>query len=311
MFFKKASSIIQPSAFDQNQPIYILGDNALAVFLAAKFQEGGQTSVILTPQAPTRGYQSVEMSLKEEYNLQKKNLTLYKTAHIAQEPLSIIITCRLNSLRAHLTLLPGSRYPDVPIICFNQISNLESIRPIFGTSFHKAYFSGYLTLNGSNLIADGTLPEIILSEKKEDNEKLEKILGLSGLKISFQEKDRYNFWKTNAAKIIGYSAVHPKQHISEIINNEDGKKALQNAAQEISQLAKFEKVKIAPEEIMRQLFDTPHNFYYKKNDATPIENAAYLEKLYNMLSEKARTYKCKIPQINLLIKRNYENLLKR
>lgn len=311
MFFKKETPIVQTLNIEKDKPIYILGDDVLATFLTAKFQENGQQAVLLTPNAPTQGYKALEISLKEEYNLQKKNVTLYKTAHISQEPLLLIIASKINSLRSHLTLMLRNRYPDVPVICFNQISNLESIRPIFGTSFHKAYFSGYLTINGSSIVSCGQHPEIIISEKKEENSSLEKIMSLCGIKISFQEKDRYNFWKNNAAQIIGYLSALPKQHITEIINNEESKKALQLAAQEISLLAKFEKVKISPDEIMRQLFETPHGFYYKRNDSSAIENAAYLEKLYNMLSDKARTYKCKIPQINYFIKRNYDNLLKR
>ena len=314
MFFKK--NHVQTENINittDEKPIYVLGDDDLALFLTAKLQENGQKSILLTTSAPALKYKNIDINLKEEYNLQKNDIQLTTTSYVSQTPTAILIACKINSFRAHLTLLPKMQNFDAPVVYFNPMSDLTEIQPLFGSSFYKAYFNGYLSLNGSNLTACGFMPEIIVSAKKENDEKLavEQILALTGLKISIQEKDICNFWKNNSARLIGYLATMPKQHITDLLNNNDGKEHLIAAAREICSLAKFEKVKLSGDEIIRELLDTPRNFYYKKSNFSKIENASQLEKLYNMLSEKARTYKCKIPELNQMIKENYEYLLKK
>ena len=320
MFFKKihtqpAPETAQSSA--EQHLIYVLGDDDLALFLAAKLQENGQKIVLLTTSAPAIGYRNLNLTLKEEYNLQKKDLVLHSTSYASQTPDAILIACKNNSFRAHLTLLPSSRYQETPIICFNPMADTETIRPLLGTCFYKAYFSGYLSANASTITSCGLMPELILSAardtKKEDPapHPAEAILALCGLKLSLQNKDKENFWKTQASRILGYLATAPKQSVQELLNNKEQKNILTQAAKEICQLAKFEKVKLSSEDIIRELFDTPRNFYYKSGNLSKIENASQLEKLYNMLSEKARTYKCKIPELNRMIKQNYDNLLKK
>ncbi len=316
MFFKKnhPQTEIEKIEFNTSEkPIYILGDDDLALFLAAKLQENEQNVILLTTKAPASGMQKLKITLKEEYNLQKNDIFLLTTSYIKQAPAAILIASKLNSFRAHLTLLPKMQNFNIPVVYFNPMSDLTEIHPLFGASFYKAYFNGYLSFNGSNLTSCGLMPEILISAKKENDKNLpvEQILALTGLKIVVHEKDAYNFWKNNASRIIGYLTTYPKQHILDILNNKDGKEKLISAVHEICRLAKYEKIKLSEDEIVRELLDTPREFYYKKSTFSKIENASFLEKLYNMLSEKARTYKCKIPELNQLIKKNYEYLLRK
>lgn len=316
MFFKKNHT--QPDIENNNisteeHPVYVLGDNDLALFLMAKLQAGGKKAILLTTKAPVFEYQKIEISLKEEYNLQKNSYTFNACSHISQTPSAVLISCNNNSLRAHLTLLSPQYCQNIPIVCFNQIDNFSLIRPLFGEFFYQAYFNGYLLNNNSNLTACGLLPEITLSAPQETDEPLpiEEILKATELKITFNEKDNYNFWKNNAAQIIGYLISAPKHHISEQINNKEEKELLKTAAKELCQLAKFEKVKISEEEILRTLLETPRSFYYKNNHQSPTEQASRLGQLYSMLRTKAQTYKYQIPQLNRLIKENYDYILKK
>lgn len=313
MFFKKNHTTTEKTLHTLSKPIYILGDSGLALFLTAKLQENNQNSILLTTSAPVFSYKNIEVSLKEEYNLQKSNLIIKATAHIEQEPAAILIAANNNSFRSQLTLLPSKSYQDIPIICFNNLFDIEAIRPLFGNYFYKAYFNGYLIQNGTNLTACGLQPEIILTLPKKQEEKgiAENILGLTKIKISSSEKDAYNFWKTHASRILGYLATSNKQPIMDILNSKQEKENLLSAIREICLLAKYEKVKLSEDDIIKELLETPRNFYYKDNALTKIENASFLEKLYGMLSEKARTYKCKIPELNQLIKKNYDYLLKK
>lgn len=314
MFFRKNHTPAQNTQTNTDKkPIYVLGDNDLALFLTAKLQENGQRSILLTSSASALNYTTFNLTLKEEYNLQKREIGILTTACAKEEPAAVIISCHNSSFRAHLTLLPSQRIQEIPIICFNTMVDIETIRPLLGSAFCKAYFNGYLNRNGNMLSACGFLPEIILSAEKKENEKttIEKTMEATGLKVSVSDKDVANFWKNNASRILGYLTTSPKQHILDILNNKEAKQNLQIAANELCQLAKYEKVKLSTEDILRELFDVPRDFYYKTSNCSKIENASQLDKLYNMLSERARSYKCKIPAINQLIKQNYENLFQK
>ncbi len=316
MFFKKSHILPnnnETTSSSDKKTIYVLGDDDLALYLAAKFKENGQRCILLSTSGPALGSKQTEISLKEEYNLQKSNISITTSSFVSEEPEAIFIAGNSNTFYAHLTLLPQRRYPDTPIVCFNTINKTNILAPLLGQNFYKAYFKGFLTLSGNNLIANGPLPEITLIAKKEKEEKLgiEETLATSGLKISITEKNIENFWKNNAVEILGYLSTYPKQHIMEILNNKNQKDKIHQAASEICNLAKFEKVKLSADDIIHELIDTPRNFYYKKSSYSKTENASRLEKLYNMLSEKARTYKCKIPELNQMIKDNYDYLLKK
>ena len=236
---------------------------------------------------------------------------LQLVSRIKEEPQLIIIASEQHNLRANLSLLPSTRYPNTPIICFNQIENLKLLRPLFGTNFCKAYFNGYLYLSGATLSLCGPEPKITLSVTEKNNQphpSQELLTGL-GFSCTCQGNDTLNFWQNNAEPIIGYLASRPKQHIAELLKADDTQTDLMQAIKEIITLAKHEKVKLSAENIIRRFLETPKGFYYKNNEISKTETAFILDRLYNTLSQKSHLYKCKISKINQLGGRKFERIL--
>ncbi len=311
MFFKKKAVENPIQANNEDKPIYILGDGALAQYFAAKLTILGHKARLLTSEATAK--KEKEITFKEEYSLQKQTLLLQLVSRIKEEPQLIIIASEQHNLRANLSLLPSTRYPNTPIICFNQIENLKLLRPLFGTNFCKAYFNGYLYLSGATLSLCGPEPKITLSVTEKNNQphpSQELLTGL-GFSCTCQGNDTLNFWQNNAEPIIGYLASRPKQHIAELLKADDTKTDLMQAIKEIITLAKHEKVKLSAENIIRRFLETPKGFYYKNNEISKTETAFILDRLYNTLSQKSHLYKCKISKINQFIKQNYDDLLKK
>lgn len=310
MFFKKKTIINEAQTLPEDKPIYILGNSAMALYFAAKLTSMGHNAWLLTPQATSK--KDKEITFKEEYSLQKQNLLLKCTTRVANAPLLIIIASNQKDLRANLSLLPGQKYPDTPIMCFNQIENMELLHPLLGTNFCQAYFNGYIYLSGTTLSVCGSEPQITLSAKEKNDQlnPLKELIKNLGFECLCQENNTLNFWQNNISQIIGYLASKPKQHITDLLKTESTKENIMRAVKEISLLAKQDKVKISPENIIRRLLETPKNFYYKNTEAGKTEAAFVLDRLYNTLSKKSRFYKCKIPTINQLIKQNYDDLLK-
>lgn len=316
MFFKKSSKTADsPVSFNENssQPIYIMGESPLALFLGAKLQTSGQNVVLLTSSAPANSFKNIEFTLKEEYNLQKRAISLKATSLATQEPLLLIIAAENFNIKSNLTLIPSKTFAAIPRLCFNQFENPEIIRPLLGYHCSKAYFDGYLDFDGSILTAYGSNPQIIITPAKAENEfdRFDRIFKNTELKTFYGDNDLLNFWENFAPFIIGYLCSTPKLHICEQLNNKESKNQIAAAASEICRLALFEQVQLSVEDLLKKLLNTPHGFSFKKNGQLRSHQAAELDFYYSLLSNKARIYKCKIPELNLLMKNNYNQLLKK
>ncbi len=157
------------------------------------------------------------------------------------------------------------------------------------------------------------MPQITLTTTKNEKETeiLTGVLRTSDIKIAGCNNAQQNFWENFAPFIIGYLFSAQRQHISDILNNKESKKAISSAIAEICRLAAFEKIQLSENDLLRQLLETPRNFYFKKNRRLRAHDAAELDSYYSLLINKAQTFKCKMPQIGRLIKNNYNQLLKK
>lgn len=315
MFFKKSAKTSEdftPLATNNVNPIYILGENKLALFLAAKLQASGQNVIILTTSAPVNTFKNIEFTLKEEYNLKKNTFQIAATSLLSHKPQLIIIASDQYNLQSHLTLLPSSFYPDTQLLCFNLIESKEILRPLLGHNYNQAYFNGHLDSDGSALSALGKAPQIVVSSNKSENEleTIETIFKTAEIKVNLSKNDNLNFWENFAPYILGYLCSSAKQHIVDLLNDKEEKNSIIAAASELCRLATHEQVHLNKEELLRNLYETPHSFYFKKSNTSCTYEAAILDSYHSLLSLKARTYKCKTPTLNSLIKTNYNYLLK-
>ncbi len=316
MFFKRFSQQAKETAVAEpisTQPVYILGESPLALFLAAKFKQSGNNVFLLNAKAPATSLKNISFTLKEEYNLQKNSFTVPATSRIAVDPQLIIVASEHYSLKSNLSLLPCKTYPYSPLVCFNYIENPDTIRPLLGSKASQAYFKGFLELDNAALTAFGPMPQITLTTTKNEKETeiLTGVLRTSDIKIAGCNNAQQNFWENFAPFIIGYLFSAQRQHISDILNNKESKKAISSAIAEICRLAAFEKIQLSENDLLRQLLETPRNFYFKKNRRLRAHDAAELDSYYSLLINKAQTFKCKMPQIGRLIKNNYNQLLKK
>lgn len=309
MFFKKHHSQEEVEVLETEKPFYILGNGALALFLAARIQSSGKKVFLLTPSAPIDTPQFVEFSLKEEYNLQKKQLKIPMVSHVHYEPECFVVASDYHNLKSHLTLLPSKRYPHIPLVCFNCLQSFDILRPIMGENFVRAYFKGYLFYKSGTLLACGSQPELVFSAKEDLLPEVKNFIDAAELKVQENENDLYNFWTENAPFMAAYLTLFPKQHISELLSASENKQKILSVIHELSQLAKSDNVKLNEDYMIRQLIDTPRNFYHKETVVGRLEQTTLLDCYYNLLLSKARSAKCKIPVVSKLVKENYDALL--
>ena len=308
MFFKKSNKknhIL--NTINDLRPVYIIGSSSLALYLGAKLKSAGLNILSITSKTEEKTF-----TLKEEYNLQKTICTLSSTTQIKEEPQLVIIASEAHNLKSNLTLLSSLRFPDTPILCFNHIENIKIIRPLLGRNFTQAYFNGYLDISGSTLSAYSPAPQITITASPDENkaEIFNNIFQQIEIKTFYENNDILNFWENFAPNALGYLLSFSKKHITEQLNDKETKKNIAKATAEICKLAANEQIALSAEDIIKQLLITPRNFYFKKDESRQQE-AAKLDSFYTLLTDKARTYKCKTPELNLLMRNNYNKILKK
>ncbi len=309
MFFKKNRPQSDIQILDDSKPIYVLGNGDLAMYLAAKIQSIGKQVFILTPFAPVDEPAWMDFNLKEEYNLQKKQIKLPMISHIKTEPECLIIASDYYNLKSHLTLLPSLRFPDIWTVCFNQLQSFKFLQPLLGKNCTQAYFHGFLSLKGNTLLSCGIKPEIVFTGSTEVKEQAEIFQNLTDLTVELNENNLYNFWMKNAPFMVAYLSLAPKQHVSELLNSSEQKQKMLSAIDELVLLARSDKVKLSADYIVRQLINCPRNYFHKDTITARLEKITLLDCYYHLLLVKAREAKCKIPVISQLIKDNYALLI--
>lgn len=316
MFFKKLLKNIdlsQPEDNTNQAPVYIIGVSPLAIFLGATLQNAGENIVIISNANNCKKLKDEGIILKEEYNLQKKLYQFNTSSSIKDEPKLIILAADPYNLKSHLTFLRGKTYPDAPLLCFNQIEHIEIIRPLLGRNFTQAYVNGYLQSDGETITVYGRPPHFTVSQPRPENETniIYEIFSASGCKVTFNENNIQNYWEHFAPSALGFLASSVKAPLSEALKNKDKKEEIIAVATELSTLTSYCKAKLSTDEIMHQLLETPHNYCYKAGFLSKASETATLDIIYSALSNPARIYKCKLPKLNLLMKNNYNTILKK
>lgn len=314
MFFRKKKSdeeIIEN--LPNNAPVYIIGTTPLALYLALKIQNSGEKTILVTLAEARRKLRGKELVLKEEHNLQKSKASLSLTSIIEKQPKLIIVAADFHNLKSHLTLLPTKAFPDTPIICFSGIYDLDSIRPLFGRDFCKAYFQGALDYRDETISLIGSSPQITFSYNSSGTlpDILHPLFEKTEISADFQENDNQNFWEYFAPYALTYLASTPLVSIADYLKNKDLKKDLMLAATELETLAKADNAHISKELIIRELSEIPANYNPKNKQSSLAAIAAELDSLYTILSDKARIYKRSLPHLNRMLKNNYDYLLRK
>lgn len=316
MFFKKLLRNIDislPEASNNKAPIYIVGVSPLAIFLGATLQNAGENVIMVSNAANCKKLSDEGITLKEEYNLQKKLYHFNATSLIKEEPKLIILAAETHNLKSHLTFLPGKTYSGAPMLCFNHLEHPEVIRPLLGCNFYPAYVNGFLQADAGTVAVFGRPPHFSISKAHPENvsDLLFDTMSATGCKITFNEQNAQNYWSFFAPYALGFLSSSPKTPLTETLKDKGKKAKIATAASELSMLAGYCKAKISTEEIMRQLAEAPHDYCFKPSSLSQTAEAAELDTIYTSLSDKARIYKCKTPELNQLMRSNYSTILKK
>lgn len=288
-------------------PIYLLGENALSCFLAAKLSAAGENPIIISSPSKDRPTDN-EILLKEPQSLKRQKFIYTPQCYSFEPGKLLIITSSDYNLKADLMLISSRLLRDIPTIVFSSLYDLSFVETLLGKRLIRGYFNGWLSFQNQQLVVHNFEPTIILAKNYNNLELCLQALGTlhhSGLIVKTEEDNATVFWDYFIVYTLSsmLSAYH-HQNIFNIIKNKKNHSLLEDLVAEMVTLAAAEKVTIAPNNITKKIFNTPLNYTYLAEATSPDSNHE-LNQLYRTLINLSGRNQTPIPKLNHLMKEIY------
>lgn len=291
------------------RPIYILGTNALACYLAAKFTDAGERVIIITGRRDKHSLNTNGISLKEDFSL-RKNRYLFETSFwTGEDGKMLIITSSESDINAAVTAVSPEKICNIPVICFTLLKETAYLRDILGSGFSKALFKGWVNKNDQQVIFFGRAPTITVYSPVTENlrQPLEEIFSQAGLKLQYADSETETFWNHFAVYAAAslLTAAYD-QNIAQIIKNKNTATRLPLAVNEICSLAAAEKVPVNPEDILKQIYNIPSGYVFPLHAGIKSSRASGFDMISTVLLSTSRKHNLPIPELKRLMKNIYE-----
>lgn len=317
MLFKKNISApdTEPSATDtpsgNEKPICIIGSNALAYLLAAKFTEAGKNTVVMA------GSENLSLStngitLKEDYQLQKLHIKFNTALWLRETPKLVIITAESSRIKAALTGLTPGKLKDCPVVSFTRLKDRKFIQDILGTPVTEAYFDGWLRCQNQQVTAYGRAPQITLCcpDDSINFAYLQNLLTPLKLQINPASNPDQCFWDFFClyAPCSLLTAAHNKS-VFDLIKNKPLREQLNILVEEISRLVPTRLNIPQPDETVKKIFNIPSGYVFPLQTEIAQRRSGDIDFISSVIQHASITRKQELPAASRLLKQIYEILL--
>lgn len=295
-------------------PVYIIGDNPLAFYLAAQIQSAGNRVVLLLHhQNLEKSLSTAGISIKEDRNLTQKLHRLESSFLMKEKARMVIITAYANQINTALSSISPQKIAGAPVICFTPLKEMDYLGGILGENLHPAYFNGYLYYDKQTISVLGRGVSVTLcppSGQEAVDAEITALLTQSRLDTVVAGNRLESFWEyfTPYALCSIFSAAENKK-ISELLKDKDLKDAFKPLAEEFCSLAEADNIILNEKVILKGVYNTPANYIYPLHQA--VISGAKTE--FNLLSSliNAAAYKTQkpIPRTRAFLKKLYNQIL--
>ncbi len=296
----------------ESHPVYILGDTALAYFLAVKLTAGGHRVVVMAGQTENTSLSTNGITVKEDYQLQKLHYKLETALWLKEEPKALIIAAQSSKIKAMLTSLSKNKIKTCPVISFTRVKDHTFISDILGISVISAYFDGWLNYRSQQITAYGRNPEITLCT--ESSSEAYQVLSalLDGTRISLHNSSLplqsfWNYFCLYAPCSLLTSATG--KTIFDITKNKTLREELQTLLQEIVTLIPDSIPALQPEDLLKQIFNIPSNYVFPLAEQIRLHQTGDYDFISSVIREASILSKSPLPATNKLLKKLCEQII--
>ncbi|MDR1693871.1 MAG: hypothetical protein LBR70_01570 [Lactobacillaceae bacterium] len=297
---------------DGKEAIYILGDNALAVYLAIRFINSGEKVILIPNKETASTFSNNGVTLVENHNLQKSHHKFDTTFWLKETPKMLIITSEASKINAAITSISRKKVEDVPVVLLTPVRDIQYIKNILGNDIYRAFFDGYLLQRPTQINLYGRAPSITICAKGNEkrNNTVKDYFEKAGFGIKTEKDEIKAFWEYftvyTACSLI--SAAYNK-NIFDVIKDKDKRDKMIPLISEICLIAKNDGAKIDQEEILKKIYNTPLSYPYPLQVAVAQGKAGDIDMIGSNLISAARKYKITMPETSILLKKIYNIIM--
>ena len=308
MFFNKATTNhISPT----DQVIYILGSNALAFFLGARFINAGEKVIFLNSDKD-KNQNSSELLVKDERFINRYRYTPEFSVNIRHKVKMLVITEEASTLKAQISGILTSKINNIPILIFTRLEDDRFIAEYLHHSLIRGYFNGCLQADKNTVSLIGTSNRFTLVVPKNDIyfSTLKDIFTRSEIETEYVSDEKGAFWSHLASfgSAALLSAANGK-NIYLLTKDENSRKTMDALIAEMQKLASSDKVNLEYTDILKTIYNMPSAYVTDLQQAITEKNFKEIDLFSNLLNNRAQTHHIQIPTIKHLLGLLYNKTL--
>lgn len=329
MFFRKDVFNTKPSELEtepspeetkkdihsaDKRPIYVIGNNALTCYLAAKLTDAGHNIIIMSDKENNNSLSTNGISLKEDSSLKLSKYKFNTSFWVKEEPKLVLLTADAGHINPFLAAISKEKINMAPVLCFTPLKDINYLEAMVGGNVFRAFFDGYLQQNDQQVFLYGRTPQIKICKNInwEKENPFTDIFNNIGINISFETDISLCYWEFFAPYAVGslLSALHNK-NIFDITKDKQLREQIPLLLTEISEISASEGIKLNCEELVKKLYAAPINYRYPLQEE--IDTGGYGEAtlISSVLMNAARSAKIRFmdSQLNKTLKQIYNLIL--
>lgn len=296
------------------RPVYIVGNNALTCYLAAKLTDAGHNVIIISDKENNISLSTNGISLKEDSSLKLSRYKFNTSFWIKDEPKLILLTADAGQINPFLAALSKEKVGTTPVLCFTPLKDINYLEAMIGGNVFRAFFDGYLQQNDQQIFLFGRTPQIKICKNInwEKENPFADILDNLSLNISFETDVAMCYWEFFAPYAVGslLSSLYNK-NLFEITKDKALRDQIPALLNEIVEIAGAEGIKLNTDELIKKLYAAPANYRFPLQEE--INSGGYGEAhlISSVLMNAARSAKIRFmdSQINKILKQIYNLIL--
>lgn len=296
----------------KNNPLYIVGDNALAYFLAAKFEKAGENVIVISNKANNTSLNTNGLTLREEINLQKSHLRFKTSFWIKDEPKLIILTASNDKVKAAITALSSKKINNAPVLCFTPLKDINFLRPFLGENICRCFFDGYLNYNNQTLVQLGRAPNITICQNEQADffAEMKNIFATAEINLKFSNDNNSEFWNYFILYAAGsLLSTYFNKDIAIITKDKNLRDQIKPLVVELCFIAERDKALVNADEILKKLYNTPNNYHHPLQEDFSLDKIGDLDSISSYFLDTARKYKCSTTEITKILNKLFNIIL--
>lgn len=245
--------------------IYILGNNALAYYLATKFiDEGSNKVILLSNQFKKSSKNYNQITVKEDGKLIRKQYQIDTLINIKDKPDLFIIACGMDTIKVEMTTVNKNKVMDCPIICLSGLENDGFLQAFLQKNVEVGYFDGFLQKKNDIITVFGRTPKLLLGKSGDKN--VLNMFDKAKIITNLYDDTQLAFWDYFSSYSISYLLYCAyKKPLFELIKNKEHRGLLENLAQDMAKMINKNVANFQIQELLKKIYAVPNMYNFDIN----------------------------------------------